>query len=121
MALHIEDLADPARSRKEGKAGLIDRTSRPRRFHRPVSQVRSCQVVRLRRQRFTGWQIARTLGMPRSTVAAVLRRVFRAHGITRIERVMTRPYHPETNGKAERFTQTLQGMLSPLHRLRLAA
>jgi transposase InsO family protein len=59
--------------------------------------------------------------MPRSTVAAVLRRVFRAHGITRIERVMTRPYHPETNGKAERFIQTPQGMISPLHRLRLAA
>jgi transposase len=44
------------RNREEGKAGLIDRTSRPRRFHRPVSQVRICQIVRLRRQRLTGWQ-----------------------------------------------------------------
>lgn len=63
------------RHREEGKAGLVDRTSRPRRFRRPVAQARICQIIVLRQRRMTGWQIARTLRMPRSTVAAVLQRV----------------------------------------------
>jgi transposase InsO family protein len=63
------------RFRDEGKAGLVDRTSRPRRFHRPVAQGRIRQIVTLRQRRLTGWQIARKMPMPRSTVAAVLQRV----------------------------------------------
>jgi transposase InsO family protein len=63
------------RHREEGESGLVDRTSRPRRFRRPVAQARICQIIALRQRRLTGWQIARTLRMPRSTVAAVLQRV----------------------------------------------
>jgi transposase InsO family protein len=63
------------RHREEGKTGLVDRTSRPHRFRRPVAQPRISQIIALRQRRLTGWQIARTLRMPRSTVAATLRRV----------------------------------------------
>jgi len=63
------------RHREEGETGLVDRTSRPRRFRRPVPQARIHQIISLRQRRLTGWQIARTLRMPRSTVAAVLQRV----------------------------------------------
>jgi transposase InsO family protein len=63
------------RYRCEGAAGLQDRSSRPKRFRRPVVQSRIVQIVALRRRRLTGWQIAEILRMPRSTVAAVLRRV----------------------------------------------
>jgi len=63
------------RHREEGKTGLVDRTSRPRTFRRPVPQARIHQIISLRQRRLTGWQIARTLRMPRSTVATVLQRV----------------------------------------------
>jgi transposase InsO family protein len=63
------------RYRAEGTAGLQDRSSRPKRFRRPVAQGRVVQIIALRRKRLTGWQIAQILRMPRSTVAAVLRRV----------------------------------------------
>lgn len=63
------------RHREAGAAGLQDRSSRPNRFRRPVAQGRVVQIVALRRKRLTGWQIAKILRMPRSTVAAVLGRV----------------------------------------------
>ena len=50
-----------SRHREEGKTGLVDRTSRPRRFRRPVPQARIHQIISLRQRRLTGWQIARTL------------------------------------------------------------
>jgi transposase-like protein len=56
------------RYRAEGSAGLQDRSSRPNRFRRPVSQGRVVQIIALRRKRLTGWQIAQILRMPRSTV-----------------------------------------------------
>jgi hypothetical protein len=51
-----------------GKSGLQDRSSRPNRFSRPVSQGRVVQIIALRRKRLTGWQIAQILRTPRSTV-----------------------------------------------------
>jgi IS30 family transposase len=45
---------------------------RPRDRDRPTSK-RDDQIERLRRQRLTGDRIARQLGVPRSTVGAVLR------------------------------------------------
>jgi transposase InsO family protein len=57
------------------KAGLMDRDSRPHRMRRMVAQDRVYEIIALRRQRLTGWQIAQRLRMPRSTVAAVLKRV----------------------------------------------
>lgn len=56
-------------------AGHADRSSAPRRCpHRtPSDQV--VKIEQLRRERMTGPRIARTLGMARSTVGAVLRRL----------------------------------------------
>ena len=35
--------------------------------------------------------------------------------LLRIEKIRTTPYHPQTNGSAERVHQTLQGMIGKLH------
>ena len=63
-----------ARHRAEGSLGLRDRSSRPQRLARLTVDDRSELVVRLRRSRMTGQQIARRLRMPRSTIAAILKR-----------------------------------------------
>ncbi len=64
-----------ARYRAEGLRGLEDRSSAPHRIpHRtPDRLVR--KIDKLRRQRLPGFQIARLLGMARSTVSAVLQRL----------------------------------------------
>lgn len=63
-----------ARYRAEGRSGLADRSSRPHRVpHRTaVSRVR--RVLRLRRQRMCGAEIAARLSMSRTTVARILKR-----------------------------------------------
>jgi len=63
-----------ARYRSEGIQGLQDRSSRPRRVANRTEEARSELVVRLRRSRMTSQQIAHRLRMPRSTVAAILKR-----------------------------------------------
>lgn len=64
-----------ARYRAEGVAGLQDRSSRPHRLRRatPVATVE--RIEALRRQRFTGRQIACDLGVSPATVSRVLRRL----------------------------------------------
>lgn len=64
-----------ARYRAEGLQGLQDRSSAPHRIpHRtPASKV--LRIDRLRRRRLAAFQIARLLGMARSTVSAVLVRL----------------------------------------------
>jgi transposase InsO family protein len=70
-----------ARFKDEGAAGLVDRSSRPRRS--PTLVPRSWQelVLELRRTRMTGAHIAKRLKLPRSTVARVLKR----HGLERLK------------------------------------
>jgi transposase InsO family protein len=63
-----------ARHRAEGAAGLRDRSSRPRRSPTRVSAEREDLILRLRRSRQTGPQIARGLRMPKATVARALKR-----------------------------------------------
>jgi transposase InsO family protein len=63
-----------ARYRSGGYAALRDRSSRPQRLARRTDEARAQLVIRLRQSRMTGLQIARRLRMPRSTVAAVLKR-----------------------------------------------
>ncbi|HVX75112.1 MAG TPA: leucine zipper domain-containing protein, partial [Bradyrhizobium sp.] len=46
-----------ARFRAEGSAGLVDRSSRPHRLHRPTPQATVERIESLRRQRWTGKQI----------------------------------------------------------------
>jgi transposase InsO family protein len=64
-----------ARFRAEGPRGLQDRSSRPHQlpFATPVAVVG--QIARLRRQRWPGPKIAARLGVPRSTVSRILRRL----------------------------------------------
>src|SRR5258706_4349664 len=63
-----------ARHRAEGTAGLRDRSSRPRRSPTRISAEREELILRLRRSRQTGPQIARGLRMPTATVARALKR-----------------------------------------------
>jgi transposase InsO family protein len=64
-----------ARFRAEGEAGLVDRSSRPHCSPGRTPPEREQAVVILRRLRFTAAEISHTLGMPLSTVSAVLGRV----------------------------------------------
>jgi transposase InsO family protein len=63
------------RYRREGLAGLKDRSSRPHRLHRPTHQAVIEEIERLRRQRWTGKQIAVQVGVSPATVSRVLRRL----------------------------------------------
>ncbi|WP_091737313.1 IS481 family transposase [Phenylobacterium immobile] len=63
-----------ARHRRGGERRHHDRSSAPRRCPRKVAAARVAEIEQLRRQRMTGPAIARTLGMARSTVGAILRR-----------------------------------------------
>ena len=64
-----------ARYRREGVAGLLDRSSAPQRVPRrtPAERVRVIEL--LRRLRMTAAEIAEVLAMPLSTVSAVLKRI----------------------------------------------
>ena len=70
-----------ARYRSEGLAGLADRSSRPHRLHRPTPAAIVEQLEALRRQRWTGKQIAAELGVSPATVSRVLRRL----GLSRLK------------------------------------
>jgi transposase len=63
------------RYRREGLAGLQDRSSRPRRLRQPTPQAVVEEIERLRRQRWTGKQIAAETGVSPATVSRVLRRL----------------------------------------------
>jgi transposase InsO family protein len=64
-----------ARWRTEGPAGLLDRSSAPKRIPHKTPLARVAEIVRLRRLRLTAARIAVALRMPLSTVSAVLKRV----------------------------------------------
>jgi transposase InsO family protein len=64
-----------ARFKAEGRAGLMDRSSRPKRLYRPTPAAIVEQVEVLRRQRFTGKQIAADLSVSPATVSRILRRL----------------------------------------------
>jgi hypothetical protein len=62
------------RFRREGEAGLEDRASAPKTVPGRTPPEREQLILTLRELRFTGPEIAETLGMPLSTVGAVLER-----------------------------------------------
>jgi len=68
------------RYRREGVAGLADRSSRPHRLYRPTPQAIVEQVETLRRRRRTGRQIAAELRISPATVSRILKRL----GLNRI-------------------------------------
>lgn len=63
------------RFRQEGEAGLLDRSSRPRRCQWKHQPALADLVVDLRRQyRFSAVELAQAVGLPRATVGLILRR-----------------------------------------------
>jgi transposase InsO family protein len=65
----------------EGVAGLQDRSSRPHRVRRPTPPEIVARIEALRRQRWTGAQIAREAGVSKATVSRILRRL----GLNRLQ------------------------------------
>jgi transposase InsO family protein len=65
------------RFREEGRAGLEDRSSAPRRIPHKTSPEREQAIIALRELRFTAAEIAEALAMAHSTVSAVLKRLGR--------------------------------------------
>jgi transposase InsO family protein len=63
------------RYRAEGQAGLHDRSSRPHRLYRPTPQPTVERIAHLRRQRWTGKEIAAAVGVSPATVSRILKRL----------------------------------------------
>ncbi|MCT2324287.1 leucine zipper domain-containing protein, partial [Micrococcus luteus] len=79
------------RFRAEGPAGMVDRSSRPATMPTRTSPAVVKQIVAARRRRRLGpVQIASELGMPASTVHAVLVRC-RINRLARLDRVTAEP------------------------------
>ena len=68
------------RWKREGEAGLLDRSSRPRCLARSTAKDIVDRVLRLRHERLVAATIAAKVKLPRSTVGAILRR----HGLGRL-------------------------------------
>ena len=64
-----------ARYRAEGKHGLEDRPTRPHRMPTATPEVVRARIERLRWRRWTGAQIATTVGLNPATVHRVLHRL----------------------------------------------
>lgn len=63
------------RYRTDGELGLLDRSSVPNAIPHRTSEERVQAIAALRRLRFTGPEIAETLGMALSTVSGILTRI----------------------------------------------
>ena len=87
------------RYRAEGELGLLDRSSAPRRVANRTDEQRIEAIAALRRLRFTGPEIAETLGMALSTVSGILTRI----GMGRLGRLGLEP--------AERYERARPGEL----------
>jgi len=70
-----------ARWKAAGRAGLLDRSSRPSRLARCTSARLVERVLALRHERLIASAIAERVALPRSTVGAILRR----HGLGRLK------------------------------------
>jgi transposase InsO family protein len=86
------------RYRREGLAGLQDRSSRPYRLHRPTPRMIIERIEALRRQRWTGKQIAVEAGVSPATVSRVLRRLG-LHKLSTLEAEPVRRYERENPGE----------------------
>ena len=86
------------RYRREGLAGLQDRSSRPHRLRQPTPQPVVENIEQLRRQRWTGKQIAAETGVSPATVSRVLRRLG-LHKLSALEPEPVRRYERENPGE----------------------
>ena len=87
------------RFQAEGKPGLLDRSSAPRRVHNRTPEDRVQVIAALRRLRMTGAEIAEALRMPHTTVSGILTRI----GMGRLGRLGLEP--------AERYERKRPGEL----------
>lgn len=69
------------RYKAEGRAGMADRSSRPRRSPNAIDRAVAERVIALRRRRFTGKHIAKEVGVSPATVSRVLARA----GLSRLK------------------------------------
>ena len=76
-----------SRYRAAGEAGLVDRSSAPRRVANRTAPERVAVIIALRQLRMTAAEIAETLSMPLSTVSVVLKR----NGLGRLGRIGLEP------------------------------
>ena len=63
------------RFHSDGAAGLVDRSSRPHRCYRATPEAVTGRIAELRRQRWTGKQIAQEVEVSPATVSRVLKRL----------------------------------------------
>jgi transposase InsO family protein len=75
------------RFKAEGEAGLLDRSSSPKRVHNRTDERRMQVIACLRRLRMTGAEIAEVLRMPQTTVSGILTRI----GMGRLGRLGLEP------------------------------
>ena len=75
------------RFQKQGEAGLLDRSSAPKRVANRTPNDRIEAILTLRRARFTGPEIAEMLGMAESTTSLILKR----EGMGRLPRLDAEP------------------------------
>src|SRR5215210_3884621 len=107
-----------ARWRAEGAAGLVDRSSAPKRVPHRTPALRVEAIVALRRLRMTAAEIAELLSMALSTVSAVLRRV----GLGKLSRLdppepPNRYEHARPGGLLHLDVKKLGRILSPGRRV----
>ncbi|WP_456476515.1 IS481 family transposase [Oceanithermus sp.] len=75
------------RYREEGEAGLLDRSSRPKRSPRRIPDQLRAQVAHLRQQHWPYHAIAHRVGVSKSTVA----RILKAQGLNRLSALEPKP------------------------------
>jgi transposase InsO family protein len=106
------------RYREHGLAGLADRSSRPARLYRPTSQELLSRVEVLRRERWTGFRIARATGLSGATVSRILRRL-KLNRIRDLEPapVVVRYEHPSPGDLLHLDIKRLVRIARPSHRV----
>jgi transposase len=104
-----------ARFRLEGLEGLADRSSAPARVPQRTPEERVELIALLWRLRMGGAEIAETLGMPRSTVSAVLSRI----GLGKLSRL--EPPEPPNRSERRHPGELLHVDLKQLGRIRAGA
>src|SRR3954465_612733 len=101
-----------ARWRAEGAAGLVDRSSAPKRVPGRTPALRGEAIVALRRLRITAAEIAELLSMALSTVSAVLRRA----GLGKLSQLD--PLEPPNRYERQRPGELLHVDIKKLGRIR---